>query len=109
MKSLIPADFAEVVPLIEQAEIRSHLPLVYSLLEMRQEGWIFVDDPVSPRTALLCPRNGFYFACGAADTDSLDRFVPELLTEHLVEMSAVYATTEAWEQKLDTLFRQKVT
>jgi RimJ/RimL family protein N-acetyltransferase len=108
MKPLPAADFAKVVPLIEQAEIRSHLALAHTLLEGRQEGQIFVDDCDRPRTALVWPRNGFCFLFGEVEADGFERFLPELLARHLVDKCAVYATSAAWRERLDRLFTQRV-
>jgi RimJ/RimL family protein N-acetyltransferase len=109
MKLLPPTDYVRLLSLVQRGEIRSHLAFIYTLLEERQEGKVFVDDLDNPRTALLCPASGFYFLYGDADTDCFDRFVPELLAAHLVDLSAVYATSIPWQKKLATLLRKEFT
>ena len=104
MKPLPSTDLARVLPLLQGVEIRSHLALAHAVLEGRQEGTIFVDDIACPQTALLCPRNGFFFPFGNAETGALDRFVPDLLAHHLVDKPLILATSAAWQGKLDSLF-----
>jgi RimJ/RimL family protein N-acetyltransferase len=108
MRRISPGNFSRVLPLLQQSDIRSHLALAHTVLEGRQEGQIFVDDEVRPRTALICPRNGFYFLLGDPGTGCFERFVPELLAGHLVDKCAVYATSIAWTERLDSVFSQRV-
>jgi RimJ/RimL family protein N-acetyltransferase len=104
MHPLPSSDVALILPLVQVAEIRSHLALAHAVIEGRQEGAVFVDDPACPRTALLCPRNGFFFPFGDPESGALDRFMPSLLAHHLVDKPLLLATSAAWQRKLDSLF-----
>lgn len=108
MKKLLPEEHTRVLPLIKNAEIRSHLSLVSALIEGRQQGQIFVDDPRNPETACVCPGSGFWFLFGEARSGCFDRFLPELLAEHLVDKCVVFATSAAWRRALDPLFARRV-
>lgn len=107
MTPLPLSELPRVLPLIEQVEIRSHLALAHAVLEGRQDGTLFVDDTARPHTALLCPRNGFFFPFGDSGAGAFDRFVPELLANHLVDKPLLLATSAGWKQKLDSLFARR--
>jgi RimJ/RimL family protein N-acetyltransferase len=104
VKLLASSETSRVLPLVAAVEIRSHLALAHAVLEGRQEGVAFVDDPARLRTALLCPRNGFFFPLGDPKTGAVDRFLPDLLAHHLVDKPLLIATSAAWQRKLDSLF-----
>lgn len=108
MVRLLPDDYRQALPVIQQGEIRTHLSCVYTLLEGRQEGKIFVDRHPHPRIALVCPGSGFWFLFGEAENDGFCQFLPELISKHLVDKCAVFATSTAWRRALDPLFAGSV-
>jgi GNAT superfamily N-acetyltransferase len=73
------------------------------MFEGRQDGSVYVDNLASPRTALLCPANGFYFICGEARPD----LVAEVLAEVRQRLDAkpiLLATSSAWRDLLEPHF-----
>src|SRR5947209_5655171 len=103
MQRVPPQEYRNALPLIQEGEIRTHLSCVFTLVEGRQDGQIFVDDPEHPRTVLVCPNSGFWFLFGDPANDGFRQFLPELVVEHLVDKCAVFATSAAWRQALDQL------
>jgi RimJ/RimL family protein N-acetyltransferase len=111
MKKLEVDAYHRVAPLIAASGMKGCRAKWCSVLEGKQNGAVFVDDPAHPQTALVCGRRvGAYYGFGKADGDLLRRFVPELLAEHLAEgWCALYATSEAWRELLDSLFTNSYT
>ena len=65
----LPAgDVPKVLPIIRMSSVRSHLSLVHSVIEGRQNGAIFVDDVTEPKTVLVVPVSGFCFLFGKRTT-----------------------------------------
>ncbi len=103
MQRVQPDEYRRALPVIRKGEIRSHMACVYTIIEERQAGGIFVDDPEHPQTVLVCPNSGFWFLFGDPANDGFREFLPELLAEHRVDKCAVFATSAAWRQVLDPL------
>jgi RimJ/RimL family protein N-acetyltransferase len=108
MVQLPPCQFPIVLPFVRASEAKSHMALVHTVLEGRQRGSIFVDDLAAPATVFVCPVSGFCFLFGEAGSGCFERFLPQLLTEHLPEKGAVFATSTAWRETLDGLLLRKV-
>lgn len=93
--------------LMEEWEYHSHRCLAEVMFEGRQDGTVFVDDPRRPRTALLCPANGFYFACGEVNAALIAETLPEL-RRSLDPKAFLNATTAAWKDALAPMFAHAV-
>jgi len=101
---LLPREaYGAVRPLLTQWEVRSHRPLAQVLFDGLQDGKVYADDAERPTTALICPANGFCFACGEPRTDFVRALLPELQTD-LPEKPELYATSAAWRTALAPLF-----
>jgi RimJ/RimL family protein N-acetyltransferase len=111
MRKLEVDQYPRVAPVIAGSGMKGCRAKWCSVLEGKQEGAVFVDDPAHPRTALVCGRRvGQYYAFGAANGDLLRRFVPELLAEHLPNgPCTLFATSDAWRELLDRLFAKRYT
>ncbi|MBW3623875.1 MAG: GNAT family N-acetyltransferase [Armatimonadetes bacterium] len=91
-------EFGKVPPLIERSEIVSLLPLPYAVLEGRQEGRVWVDDPHAPRTALITSISGFHFVFG--EVSNVSRIL-QILSEDPFEFYALFASSSAWRAALN--------
>jgi RimJ/RimL family protein N-acetyltransferase len=111
MRKLEVDAYHRVAPLIAASGMKGCRAKWCSVLEGRQIGSIFVDDPTHPQTTLVCGRRvGQYYGFGEANGELLRAFVPELLSEHLPEgFCTLFATSEAWRETLDTLFTRRYT
>jgi RimJ/RimL family protein N-acetyltransferase len=111
MKRLEVDEYPRVAPLIAGSGMKGCRAKWCSVLEGKQEGAIFVDDPARPRTALVCGRRvGAYYAFGEANGERVRPFVPELLAEHLPDgFCTLFATSEEWRELLDGLFAKRYT
>jgi RimJ/RimL family protein N-acetyltransferase len=93
--------------LVQRSEIRSHIALAHTVIEGRQSGQLFADDPATVRTLLIAPASGFCFLFGDAESGAFERFLPEFLARHLPGQPELYATSAAWQARLDPLFTRR--
>jgi RimJ/RimL family protein N-acetyltransferase len=106
----LPAsEYPAILPFVPQSEAKSHMALVHAVLEGRQRGAVFVDRVARPETVFVCPVSGFCFLFGEARSGCFERFLPQLLAEHLPDQAAVFATSAAWRETLDGLLIRKIT
>ena len=85
-------------------DLQSRRPLAETILDGLQAGIVYADDPVYPRTALMCPASGFYFACGEPRADLVAEALPEI-RKRLVAKAWRNATSEAWRTALSPLLK----
>jgi RimJ/RimL family protein N-acetyltransferase len=83
--------------------MQSHRPLAQVLFDGLQDGKVYADDTERATTALICPANGFCFACGEPRAGLVRALLPELRAE-LPEKPELYATSAAWRTALAPLF-----
>jgi len=57
MYQLDSSKYAHVIPLADAAGVE--FPIIRAVLENRQEGQVFADDDLNPRTAIVCHKFGF--------------------------------------------------
>jgi GNAT superfamily N-acetyltransferase len=83
------------------------MTFIRALLEDRAQGAVLVDDLSRPSTALACNASGFWFALGRVDAAMVDEAIPQLLQHSLLrqEPGTLFATSTAWADALDPLFR----
>lgn len=80
-----------------------HLAFAHAVLDGSQAGEVLVDDAVQPRSAVVANVHGFWLAAGEPSAALVAASVPELAA--LVrEPTALWATTEAWDAALATVF-----
>lgn len=104
MPELAPVSFERVTPLVRASGMRGHLALVYEVLERRMPGEVYVDALASPRTALVCNRNGFYFAFGEPDEAFMRPLVEFYWDLNLAEnYTTLFGCTPPWDALLDRL------
>jgi RimJ/RimL family protein N-acetyltransferase len=97
--------FGRIEPLIPPASEAGHMAFCWSLLNGSMPGEIFVDDPGSPRTALVLNHGGFWHAIGEPRPDLVSAFIPEIIANHLAPWpAALWSSTDAWANALDPLF-----
>lgn len=99
---LDPVAYGAVAPLLDQRETHSHMSFAWAVLEGRMPGYVLVDRPEAPTAALVCNLSGFYLAFGDATGPALAAFMPTLQARYLPdEQTALFATSGAWEERLD--------
>jgi len=111
LELLPPAGFLAVHRLMDTWEYHSHRTMAETMFEGFQGGVIYADDPEQPRTALICPSNGFYFACGEPRVDLVAPVLPRLrrdLEAGPELYASLYATSAAWREALMPLFATSV-
>lgn len=108
MQRLNPAKYEIVEPLIEASGMKGHLALIHAVFDGAQHGKVFVDDTRQPRAALVCNLSGFYFLFGEIDRVAFERFLPELLSQHLTdEFTSLFVLSPVMRAALDPLFTQR--
>jgi RimJ/RimL family protein N-acetyltransferase len=110
MEELEPSQHERIRRLVPPREDAGHMTFVHALLDGRMSGRVLVDDPRTPRTALVLHGSGFLFAIGAPDPGAVGGAVPELLArEARLESPALWATSRVWENALDGVFELRTT
>lgn len=104
MIELPVAAYLSALPLIRAGEIRSHLALAHAVIEGRQSGKIFADDPDAPREILVAPATGFCFVFGDPEGGAFERFLPKFLARHLPGQPELFGASAAWQALLDRHF-----
>jgi len=101
----IPIEYFErVLPLVKASGMRGHLTLVYSVLEGRQTGRVFLDRMNHPRTCFFCNLNGFYFAFGEPDEEQVGPLLAEWQARPMSrELTALFSSSAAWDPLLSKL------
>ncbi len=119
MIELVPSEFALAVPLF--AGIDHNVPIVFSVLEGTAAGRVFVDDVDDvdyvdradcPRSAFLAVSDAFSYVAGDETDDAFGRDLVALIFGDLLPSQeeqelVVFAFTDAWRVKLDTLLAPK--
>jgi GNAT superfamily N-acetyltransferase len=108
---LVPNNYASVRPLFE--EMISHHLAVQTVLAGIMPGRIYVDDPASPRTAILIPSNRHRIYVGGEPAQSLLADVIHLyFKESLAEsygFAVHYDASTSWKQTLEQLLNGQKT
>lgn len=104
MVQLQQDDYGNVLPLY-QAE-GGCFPLILSVIQQKQNGWIFVDDAKKPSFALILTKFGFVYLVGAKADDDFDDAVVHFLEipkDHLPSYLLWYSPSLRWQKKLNKL------
>lgn len=110
MIELKRSEFAFAAPLF--AGIDHNVPIVFSVLEGTAAGSVFVDDPGCPRSAFVAVGGAFSYVAGDETDDAFGRALvalifEDLLPSHEEQELVLFAFTDAWRAKLDTLLTPK--
>jgi GNAT superfamily N-acetyltransferase len=85
--------------------MRGHLALVYEVFEKRRRGQIFVDNPASPQTALVCSASGFFFTFGRPDDRLLRTVIAHFWRSGIdLNYTTLFGSSSAWNIPLQRAF-----
>lgn len=107
--ALEPKDYPSVLPLYQ--ELESVFPLIGAVIENRQRGQIFVDQPESPASAVVITDFGFMSFLGTDQNKNFNAGLANLLADTTGIKPAYllwYAPPTAWRQRLDALVPEPV-
>jgi RimJ/RimL family protein N-acetyltransferase len=104
------SEFALAAPLF--AGIDHNVPIVFSVLEGTAAGRVFADDLGRPRSAFAAVGGAFSYVAGDETDDAFGRALVALIFGDLLPSQeeqelVVFAFTDAWRAKLDTLLAPK--
>ena len=116
MIELKRSEFALAAPLF--AGVDHNVPIVFSVLEGTAAGRVFVDDvdcvdrADCPRSAFVTVADAFSYVAGDETDDAFGRDLVALIFEGLLPSQeeqevVLFAFTDAWRAKLDTLLAPK--
>jgi RimJ/RimL family protein N-acetyltransferase len=79
--------------------------LVYSVLENKQSGRVFVDNKTTPNVSLIASKGGNYFLIGAESNQDFNKFLSEFLlnSQNHTNFYDLYTSSQTWIQKLEAL------
>ena len=109
MEELAVHQFDRVSTLFEKVRIYRAMPL--AVIDGKQRGRIFVNDPIRPLTALVYNVAGITYLAGSADNASFNQSLPHVLFEELRhEMGScmVLASPADWERILADLSDDRI-
>jgi len=107
MIELPPSDFAAIRPLWQSTPVGHGL--VAALLEGNHRGRVFVDDALSPSTALVALTCEFTYVLGRADNADTNAAISALLWGELqpeAEYVVALPTSDAWQIALEAIFSE---
>jgi len=105
MHRLEPAEFMCVAPLVPSHRDAGHMAFVWSVLQGRQPGEVWVDRPERPRSAVVCNFCEFWFVLGEPNAELVAVAVPRVL-ERLPggHNTGLWCTDPAWAPVLRPMF-----
>ncbi|MCA1632226.1 MAG: GNAT family N-acetyltransferase [Acidobacteria bacterium] len=106
---LKPDDFPHVLPLYRASGAR--FPLISAVVQNRQRGQVFADQPERPRAAVIVNNFGFTCVVGAQHDEPFDAGLAELLnTTGALRPTYLlwYAPPARWQQRLDALAPESI-
>lgn len=110
MIELEQPEFALAAPLF--AGIDHNVPIVFSVLEGTAAGRVFVDDAGRPRSAFVVVGGAFSYVAGDETDDAFSQALVSVIFDDLLPSQeeqelVVFAFTDVWRAKLDTLLTPK--
>jgi len=110
MIELKRSEFALAAPLFTGVD--HNVPIVFSVLEGTAAGRVFVDDAGRVRSAFVAVGGAFSYVAGDEIDDAFGRDLVALIFEDLLPSQEeqeliIFAFTNAWRAKLDTLLAPK--
>lgn len=110
MLELNTRDYKKILPLIEN--IKRNRALIYSVVEGKNNGRIFVDDDINPKTAYIFCDFGFSFIVGDEHNESFNKHIDELIFDDILEKMeekelVLFPCTEKWKSKLEELLSHR--
>lgn len=106
-------EFQRIAPLLKGEYINLEIE---SVAEGYSPGWIFVDDPAEPKTAMVWSRGieGFYFLGDAenpAFTEHINRFIDEEIFPRAKALGLQHfefsGTAQAWDERFERIFKDR--
>lgn len=103
MRELSNQEFKRIIHLLNNEHV--HCTFAYSVIEERQPGRIFVDDPINPSSCLICCKSGKYLVCGNTDNDTFNEFLDDYLynRKNHGRYFDLYSSSKAWTKKLNKI------
>jgi len=109
MIELPPDEFVAVIPLFEM--IDHSAAVVFSVLERRHPGQVFVDRRDQPATALLYVQDAFFYAAGAIPVDIQHTLLPVIFDDILPRLDepemVLFTFSDTWRTALDAALAEK--
>lgn len=109
MVELEQDDFRKILPLY-QAEDKC-LPLILAVIQQKQRGWVFVDQPDGPVSAMVITNFGFMQTFGAERSESFDADLVNFFTRldgHMPSYLLWYSPPPQWQSRLDVFAPERV-
>jgi RimJ/RimL family protein N-acetyltransferase len=110
MIELRPQQYAQVASLFEQIE--HNAALIFSVIDCKNPGRIFVDDADQPRVALVYPTDTFYFLGGDGISTETGGAVVQTLFNTLIPAATekelvLFVFSENWRANLNVLLADR--
>lgn len=109
ISALEPKDYSRVLSLYQ--ELESVFPLIGAVIENRQRGQVFVDQPESPSSAVVFTDFGFMSFLGTDQNKYFNAGLASLMADNTrIKQTYLlwYAPPAAWRQRLDALVPEPV-
>lgn len=105
MQIIQPDQYRCAFSVVDACHLHGHMAFAYAVLELRQPGRVYIDDPGQPRSVLVCNDSGFFLAFGRPDKADGIQLIQRLCREPLVEEnSLVFGTSKEWDGVLAEIF-----
>lgn len=104
MEQLSTGEFERVRRLVPDAHEAGHMAFAHSVLDGTMPGTVLVDTASAPASAIICNESGFWHAIGRADASFATEAASALPALVRYPGTAVWASTEAWDAALGTVF-----
>src|SRR5687767_6983043 len=101
--------FQKILPLY-QSEGKC-FPLILAVIQNKQRGWVFVDNPESSASAIVITNFGFMQAFGTEHSKSLDTDLVNFFTRqdgHMPSYLLWYSPPPEWQSRLDVFAPERV-
>jgi GNAT superfamily N-acetyltransferase len=102
MFELAQDTFFKVRPLCQVEE--THFPLIQAVIQKKQQGWIFVDKPDDPVSALVITKFGFMQMFGVEHSEDFDADIVAFFSQQDTQTPSYlmwYSPSPQWQNKLN--------
>lgn len=109
MKELKKSEFFTVLPILR--EKRNDLTFSYSVIHHIIPGRIFVDNNISPKTALIVTESGLYRIVGNEENECFNRQVGEFFLKNLTQSEnrfTLCSSSSTWDRNIVSLIGDKI-
>ena len=103
MRELKSNEFHNVVQLLQEEKV--HCTFAYSVVEGKQPGRVFVDNPSNPECCLVICKGGKYLSAGDTSNPDFNEFISSYLTnrENHSNYFDLYSSSGKWVSKFDEI------